>query len=245
MADDPETPRARQPLAATTPGRAARDGDERGSAPGANNDAGGESGGKSEEPLQDVVAKAVEDTEGEEEISVGELTETFGTRSFGPILVLFGLLALFPPIGAIPGVPIILGATLLLFAVQFAVGRDHIWLPSRLKRASFARAKLEKAQEKSAKWLERLDKLFKERLTFAAGPRAERLAAYCAVLHALLMLPLEFVSLVALPGVALTAFGVGLMARDGFFMIIAFTATAAAIGSLFLVPWGSMWASIF
>ena len=198
----------------------------------------------SADPLEDVLDGALEAAR-DGEVSVGDLADQFGSRSFGPVLVLFGLLALFPPIGAVPGVPIVLGAALLLFAVQFAIGRDRLWLPDRLERVSFDRERLEKADEKARGWLERLDKVFSERLTFATGKVAERAAAICAVLHAFLMIPLEFVSLVAIPGVALTAFGVGLMARDGLFMLIAFAATAAGVAALFWVPWGWLWSSVF
>ena len=194
----------------------------------------------SDQPLEDVLGEALDAAEGQDEVSVGDLLDAFGSRSFGPVLVLFGLLALFPPIGAVPGVPVVLGAALLLVAVQFVVGRHHLWLPERIERVSFERARLEKADEKSRRWLERIDRVFTERLTFATGKTARKAAAVCAVLHAFLMIPLEFVSLVAIPGVALTAFGVGLMARDGLFMLIAFAATAGAAAALFWVPWGSL-----
>ena len=194
----------------------------------------------SDRPLEDVLDQALEVAEGQDAVSVGDLLDAFGTRSFGPVLVLFGLLALFPPVGAVPGVPIVLGAALLLFAVQFALGRDHVWLPGVLEARSLDRDKLEKSDDKARGWLRRIDRVFKPRLSALAGPAAERAAAVCAVVHAFLMIPLEFVSLVAIPGVALTAFGVGLMARDGVFVGIGFVATAAAVGALFLVPWGAV-----
>ena len=124
----------------------------------------------SDQPLEDVPGDALDAAEGQDEVSVGDLLDAFGSRSFGPVPVLFGLLALFPPIGAVPGAPIVPGA----------------------------------------------------------------------VLHAFLMIPLKSVNLVVIPGVALTAFGVGLMARDGLFMLIAFAATAGAAAALFWVPWGSL-----
>ena len=194
----------------------------------------------SDRPLEEVLDQALSAAEGRDEVSVGDLMDAFGTRSFGPVLVLFGLLALFPPIGAVPGVPIVLGAALLVFAVQFALGRDRLWLPDVLERRSLDREKLEKSDDKARGWLERIDRVFKPRLKAFTGPAAERAAAVCAVLHALLMIPLEFVSLVAIPGLALTAFGVGLMARDGLFTLIGFAATAAAIIALFFVPWGEV-----
>ena len=213
-------------------GHAARRQDDHGERPGGAQ--------ATETPLEDTLDDALEVTDGEDEVSVGELVDAYGTRSFGPALVLFGLLALFPPIGAVPGIPIILGAALLLFAVQFVVGRDHVWLPGFVTERSFERERLEKAEDKARTWLRKLDKLFTERLTFATGPKAEKAAAVAAVLHALLMIPLEFVSLVAVPGIALTAFGVGLMARDGLFMLIGFAATFGGIAALFFVPWGSI-----
>ena len=193
---------------------------------------------QTETPLEDTLDDALDVTEGGDEVSVGELAYAYGTRSFGPVLVLFGLLALFPPVGAVPGIPIVLGAALLLFAVQFAAGRDHVWLPGFVRNRSFDRERLEKAEDKTREWLRKLDKLFTKRLTFATGPKAEKAAAIASVLHALLMIPLEFVSLVAVPGAALTAFGVGLMARDGVFMLIGFAATIGALAALWFVPWG-------
>ena len=199
-------------------------------------------GGPTGTPLQDTLDDALGVTEGEDEVSLGELVEAYGARSFGPVLVLFGLLALFPPIGAVPGIPIVLGAALLLFAVQFVAGRDHVWLPSFLTERSFARERLEKAEDRARPWLRRIDRVFTQRLTFATGPKAEKAAAASSVLHALLMIPLEFVSLVGIPGVALTALGVGLMARDGLFMLIGFAATLAAVLALVFVPWSSLFA---
>ena len=195
---------------------------------------------RTETPLEDTLDDALDVTEGEDEVTLGELIDAYGSRSFGPVLVLFGLLALFPPIGAVPGVPIVLGAVLFLFAVQFVLGRDHVWVPGKIRRRSFERRRLEKAEDKSRRWLHKLDKLFTERLSFATGPRAEKAAAVASLIYALLMIPLEFVSLVALPGIALTAFGVGLMAKDGLFMLIGFAATLAALGGLYLVPWGAI-----
>lgn len=191
-------------------------------------------------PLEDILDEAIEASDGEK-TSIGEIIDKLGSRSLGPVLVLFGLLALFPPIGAVPGVPIILGAVLVLFSAQFLVGRTRIWLPNNLRKRSFKRDKLEKAREKLDPWLSRIDGLFKERLTFMTGKVASRLVGVAALLHAFLMIPLEFISAVALPGVALTFFGVALMARDGLMMILGWLFTLGAVYiTLFVVPWGKV-----
>ncbi|MCQ8185914.1 exopolysaccharide biosynthesis protein [Parvularcula maris] len=191
-------------------------------------------------PLESILEEAVEATD-DEKTTVGDIIDAFGAQSLGPMLILFGLLALFPPIGAVPGVPIVLGAVLALYAVQFIVGKERVWVPARLRRISFERAKLEKARERMSPWLSRIDRLFRERMSFATGKLMSRFVGVAALIHAGLMIPLEFVSLVAIPGAALVFFGVALTARDGLMMIIGWTITAAAFYvTVFMVPWGKI-----
>jgi hypothetical protein len=194
---------------------------------------------QTDSPLEGILKDALQATDNEK-TSVGDIIDSFGSQSLGPMLILFGLLALFPPIGAVPGVPIILGAVLALYSVQFIVAVDRVWLPDRLRRISFERQKLEKAEEKMGPWLKRIDRLFKERMSFATGKVMARMVGVAALLHAMLMIPLEFISAVALPGAALVFFGVALTARDGLMMLIGWTITAGAVAALIFVPWGRM-----
>jgi hypothetical protein len=155
------------------------------------------------------------------------------------VLILIGILTFFPPIGAVPGVPIILALITILYAVQFLVGRPQVWLPNRIRKISIERDKIGRAQSKLEPFLRRVDHLFKERLTFFTGDSAARLATAAVILHALLMIPLEFVSLVAIPGAALLFFGVALVARDGLMMLLGWLVTVGAVAAtVFLVPWG-------
>lgn len=188
-------------------------------------------------PLESTLEEAQNSSDGDE-TTLGEIVDAFGSQSLGPMLIIFGLLALFPPIGAIPGVPIVLGAIVALYAIQFLVGATTIWVPGRLRRVSFEREKLKQAQTKMQPWLGRIDHLFTERLTILTGPVVARLVGIAALLHALLMIPLEFISAVALPGAALTFFGVALTARDGLMMIIGWAFTAGAIwAAVAFAPW--------
>ena len=52
-------------------------------------------------------------------------------RGFGPMLALPSFIAC-TPIGAIPGIPSLAGATILLIALQILLGRRHPWLPERV-----------------------------------------------------------------------------------------------------------------
>jgi hypothetical protein len=192
------------------------------------------------EPLTSVLKDAEESGDGEK-ASLGEMVDSMGAESLGPVLILFGLLALFPPIGAVPGVPIALGLVIVFYTTQFLFGVDHIWMPERLRKVSVKRSLIQKAQKKLDPVLSRVDKLFRERLTFLVGKTGAWLAAIGALFHAAFMIPLEFISAVAIPGLALTFFGIALSARDGLMMILGWLATAGAIYVLiFVVPWSKV-----
>jgi hypothetical protein len=193
------------------------------------------------DPLENVLETAIEDG-GEGTISVGDLLNMFGHRSFGPIITLLGLLVVLPPLGGIPGLPAVIGVIILLFSIQILFGADHIWMPSFVEKRSIEASKLKEAEDKVKPWLERIDRMITERLAWATGSVATYLAAVAVSLLAMLMIPLELVPFaVAAPGVAIVLFGLGLVAKDGALMLAGFAATAAALTiTVLFVPWGQV-----
>ena len=83
------------------------------------------------EQLFDCIGKAAEQKRNEK-VSIDSIMEMIGRRSFGPLLLLAGLIILAPVIGDIPGVPTIMGVFILLVAVQLLIGQEHFWLPKWL-----------------------------------------------------------------------------------------------------------------
>ena len=69
------------------------------------------------EQLFDCIGKAAEQKRNEK-VSIDSIMEMIGRRSFGPLLLLAGLIILAPVIGDIPGVPTIMGVFILLVAVH-------------------------------------------------------------------------------------------------------------------------------
>jgi len=96
---------------------------------------------KNLEQLLDRISKAARD---DEQISWGAIFEELGHTSFGPLLLVAGLVTLAPIIGDIPGVPTIIGILVLLIASQLLIGRKHLWLPHWLLKRSVATEKLGK-----------------------------------------------------------------------------------------------------
>lgn len=162
--------------------------------------------------------------------SLEEIREAIGERSFGPLLTVAGLLAL-TPVGVIPGAPTALAVVVILIAGQLLFGARSFWLPKPLLRASVKAERLQKAVRVSrgpARWI---DKVLRPRLTQLAGRTGSRIVALACVLVAIAIPPLELVPFaVFAPAVAITAFGLGLLARDGVVLIVAFLASATALG---------------
>ncbi|MCA1748371.1 MAG: exopolysaccharide biosynthesis protein [Parasphingopyxis sp.] len=182
-----------------------------------------------EHALEDIVDDAIESAHGHKEIHLADLLDEFGTRSFGPILVIVSLI-IISPVGSIPGLPIALGAVIVLLGVQIAFGRSHPWIPQRMRRIGFSREKAESARDKWHGWLERIDHLIRPRMEWATGNWAEWIAALCLIFLSATMIPLELIPFaVTLPGVAMLFFGVGFTARDGLMMLLGFLVTIPSI----------------
>ncbi len=180
-------------------------------------------------PLEDIISDAVEDTDGDE-VSLRDVLELYGNRSFGAIFTILGLLCVIPPVGAIPGLPAAVGVVIILFSVQMLIGRSHIWLPGPLGSLSISKDKLKKAEDRASPVLSFIDGMITDRLEWATGGVARYVGAILVTLMAIALIPLELVPFaVAAPGAAITLVGVALLARDGALMILAYLISAAAI----------------
>jgi len=191
-----------------------------------------------DKPLESVLETAIHDCDGDE-ITVGRLLDMFGDRSFGPVIMLLGLLVTVPPLGGIPGLPVIVGLIILLFSLQIVFGARHVWMPEFIQKRGIACDKLEEAGDWVKPWLKRIDRMITKRLIWATGEIATHAAAIAVSLLALLMIPLELVPFaVAAPGVAIVLFGLALVARDGALMLAGFAGAAGTVSlAVFGVPW--------
>lgn len=185
--------------------------------------------------LEDVLDQIKQLGHGRGEVSVGDIQEKVAHRSFGPLLVVLGLIVL-TPIGGLPGVPTLFGIVVLLVAGQLLLGRSQFWLPGFVTRRSVETERLHKGADKVrpvAKWI---DKLLRPRLVaLTEGPAVYAVAVACIALA--LMLPaLELVPWGATaPALAITAFALALISNDGLLAALGYAATIASfyvVGSL-------------
>lgn len=168
------------------------------------------------------------------QVSVNAILNSVGERSFGPVVLLAGLITIAPLIGDIPGVPTILGMIVVLTLGQLLFRRHSIWLPSWISRRSVPRDKL----LKGLNWLQKparfLDRWTGPRLVFLVdGPGLYVMTLIC-MLVAMAMPAMEVVPFSANgAGAALMAFGLAIVARDGLLALIAIITTG-----------GTMWAVV-
>jgi hypothetical protein len=166
------------------------------------------------------------------QVAVADILDTIGQRSFGPLLLVPGLIVL-TPIAGIPGVGTAAGIVVILIAGQLLIGCKNFWLPSFIRKRSVERRRLDKSVKALRPVARVVDRVLRPRLEFLTRrPFTYAVAATCVALG--LMLPLldmvPFTSLA--PAAAITAFGLAIIAHDGALAVAAFVLSLA---SLYLV----------
>lgn len=171
--------------------------------------------------LQELLDRLDDASDDSDRISIDDVHRAVGRRSFGPALLVPGLLAL-SPLSGMPGVPTTVGVMVLLVSGQLLAGRSEFWLPRFVLDRSISRERFQKAARVMRPVARFLDALLKRRLTiFSEGPVVHAVAA--ASLMLAVLAPLLEVLPFAITGVgaAITVFGLALIAHDGVMVILA------------------------
>lgn len=184
--------------------------------------------GNHDEPtnMEQLLDRIRESAVDRDQVSVRDILNAVGERSFGPVVLLAGLITIAPLIGDIPGVPTLLGMLVLLTLGQLLFQRRYIWLPAWISGRTVPHTKL----VKGVNWLyppaRFLDRWTRPRLVFLVdGPGLYVMALLCMSV-AVAMPAMEVVPFSANGGgLALIAFGLAIIARDGVVAVLATTAT--------------------
>ncbi len=184
--------------------------------------------------IQDIGAKS------DPKLYLGELVNAFGERGFGALMLFFGLLSV--AIGIIPGTTTVLGAPLLLMGLQLMIRQDQLWLPRWALRRSIERQTYRQGVEKVLPRLRQMERLSKPRLSIMTSELSEVLIGIATFLLALiLILPLWGGNLI--PALIISAFGFGLMQRDGLAIVIAWSAVGLICGAGLVIWLAWTWVS--
>ncbi|WOR14977.1 exopolysaccharide biosynthesis protein [Hyphomonas sp. FCG-A18] len=181
--------------------------------------------------LQSLLKSLCTQTTGET-VSVGDLLNAVGRRSYGPVILLLGFIAI-SPLTLVPGANSLVAVVILIFALQMVIGRAYPWLPKKALEFSFPRKHLLAGAEALDKHAHTVDQLLKPRFTFLTRAPFVQLVALALVGAALVTIPLSFIPLgPVLPSLTVLLFGLAITARDGFLLVLA---GATLVGAVLLM----------
>lgn len=182
---------------------------------------------KPKEGFSSLLDSLLRETSGES-VTLGQLMEIAGRRTFGPVILLLGFIAV-SPLTIVPGATWLVAAVTLIFAVQLLFGQKHPWMPKKLLGASFPRSFLENAVNAARKTAHTADQLTRPRLTFLTEPPFVMGVAVVCIAASLVTFPLGLFPLgPVLPGVSIVLVGIGMTARDGVFLTMSMLVLAAS-----------------
>jgi hypothetical protein len=170
--------------------------------------------------LSDVLDRLEQSATGRK-VTVEEVVEGLGHRSFAALMLVFSLISTSPA-SAIPGITAIVAAINFILVVQLILGRDSVWLPRLVTRRKMDRETL----CKGIRWLRKpvrfVERFLKPRLTVLLH-RPLLWVPLLLILGLTLFMP--FMEAVPTSGSLASAiialFAAGLLTRDGVVVVAA------------------------
>ncbi len=185
-------------------------------------------------PLSEVLQEIAGDSS-RERIAVGDILAAMRDRAIAALMFIFAFPNALP---MPPGMSSILGAPLIFLAAQLTLGLRP-WLPGFIARRSIARADFAILVRRTAPWLARAEKLLRPRLGTLARPPFEYLVGLFSLLMALILfLPIPLGNM--LPALAICLFSLGILERDGAWILAGLLTGLAALA----LVWGVLYALI-
>ena len=162
----------------------------------------------------------------QDEITLGEFLDRLGEEGLGLTLLILSVAALIPS----PGLPIgaIFGAALALVSVQILTGAGKLRVPRWLAGRTLRRSHVVALVNWAVPWLRRAERLLRPRLPALIG-RHMRLALAFPILVLGLTIALPIPLANALPALALIAFALGILMRDGLAVLAGTALSVAAL----------------
>ena len=183
-------------------------------------------------PVTDIV-DTMEEMTARGTICVDDLLAKFGKSAHAPMLFIPAAM-LVSPLSGIPLMSSLLGLTIMVVAMQAAIAREEVWLPRFIRRRELSAGKAHRVTETMRKMARKIEGWTRRRLQALVSPPGRRLAyGSCAciggIVPALELVP--FSSSFIGGGVALIA--LGMMARDGLFVLAGLLLQLTALGLAF------------
>ncbi|MDX2263980.1 MAG: exopolysaccharide biosynthesis protein [Hyphomicrobiales bacterium] len=143
------------------------------------------------------------------EVEVRNIVRGLKDRSFGMLMVMFAV-----PNAVIPGISFILGAPIILFALQIVWGRKTPWLPEFMLKRRLSQELFQAITRRVSKFLVWTERWLKPRWVWMSGRIGQAvLGVYLAFTAIVLMAPIPWGN--ALPAFSIAFISIGLIEKDG------------------------------
>lgn len=171
--------------------------------------------------LSDVLDRLEDSIQGKS-ISVQDVVEHLGHRSFASVMLIFSLISASPA-SAIPGITAIVAVIVLVLVVQMLIGRECLWLPGFIAHRRMSAAKLCKGLGWLRKPVRFVERFLRPRLTVLFH-RPWLYVPLVLILGLTLFMP--FMEVIPTSGSVASAvialFAAGLLTRDGALVLVSF-----------------------
>ncbi|MAT35690.1 MAG: polysaccharide synthesis protein exod [Ponticaulis sp.] len=166
-----------------------------------------------------------------EGLTLKQLFDALHERAFGAILFALALPCCIPFLYAVPQ---IVSLPMAAIAFQMVLGRREPWLPGKFADRRIDKAGLERIAKSGRRFFGWAEAIARRRLTFMASRIMERFVGLLLCLFCgSILVPLPLTNTV--PGFAVALVSFGLMARDGFMMIVGLILGLSWISFLFVL----------
>jgi len=194
----------------------------------------------SDTPVRDIVDR-LEACARADEVALGDLVRAFGAASFVSTMMVPAILVVSPMSG-IPFFSSLCGLTIAFIAGQMLLKRHHLYLPDTVTRRRLPGDKLRAALKKTRRVADFLDRhTRKGRLPGLVGNGGRIVPQLLCVIAGILMPMLELVPFSSsVLGMAVLAFSIALLTRDGVFVLVGLAIVGGAAAVPFFVLQGGV-----
>lgn len=175
------------------------------------------------------VLDQLESSARDDSITVGEVIDKLGRKSFASLMLAFSLIS-FSPASAIPGITTTVAVIVFILVVQLILGRECVWLPAFVTRRRMSTEKL----CKGIRWLRKpvafVERYLRARWTFLLRRPWIWLPLSLILALAIFMPLMEVIPTSgSIASAVIALFAAGLLTRDGALVL-------AALVLLMVVP---------
>ena len=183
----------------------------------------GDRGDIPEPRLSDMIQNLAQRTEST--LSISDLVIAMQSRARGALVIVIALPNLLP-IG-LPGMSAVLGLPLVFLTIQILLGQPA-WFPEFINKREIKQSQFATVARHTLPWLKWAERYVQPRMISLTNPLVERGVGALSVFLALtVMLPVPLGNM--LPALAIIFFTLGIMERDGVYVVAGAITTVAAL----------------